>query len=54
MNSSLVAKSTLVKSNITERCLVNILMNISTLALRDYLKVRNIYRGNSSKRKQIS
>ena len=54
MNSSLVAISTLVKSNISERCLVNILMNISTPALRDYLKLANIYRGNSSKRKQIS
>ena len=29
-------------------------MNISTRALRDYLKLANIYRGNSSKRKQIS
>ena len=51
MNSALVAISTLVKSNIGERSLINILMNISTLALRDYLKLANIYRGNSSKKK---
>ena len=51
MNSSFVAISTLIKSNISQRCLVNILMNISTPALRDYLKLANIYRGNWSKRK---
>ena len=51
MNSSLVAISTLVKSNIDERCLVNILMNISTIALWDYLKLTNIYKSNSSKKK---
>ena len=51
MNSSLVAISTLVKSNIDERCLVNILMNISTIELWDYLKLTNIYKSNSSKKK---
>ena len=51
MNLALVAISTLVKSNIGGRCLINILMNISTPALRDYLKLANIYRGNSSKKK---
>ena len=51
MNSSLVAIGTLVKSNIGERCLISILMNISNQALRDYLKLANIYRGNSSKKK---
>ena len=51
MNSSLVAISTLVKSNIGERCLVNILMNISTTTLRHYLKLTNIYKSNSSKKK---
>ena len=50
MNSTLVAISTLVKSNIDERCLINILMNISTPALRDYLKLANIYTGKSSKK----
>ena len=51
MSSAVVAISTLVKSNIGERCVINILMNISTPALRDYLKLANIYRGNSSKKK---
>ena len=51
MNSSLVGISTLVKSNIGEKCLVNILMYSSTVALRNYLKLANIYRTNSSKKK---
>ena len=51
MNSSLVAIATLIKGNIGERCLINILMNISTPALRDYLKLANISKGNSSKKK---
>ena len=51
MNSTLVAIGTLVESNIGERCLVNILMNISTAALRYYLKLVHIYRGNWSKKK---
>ena len=38
MNFSFVAISTLIKSNIGEQCLINILMNISTQSLRDYLK----------------
>ena len=51
MDSSLAAISTLVKSNIGERCLMNILMNISTLSLRGYLKLADIYDGNSNKKK---
>ena len=51
MNSSFVAMSTLIKSDITEKCLVNVLMNISTQALGDYLKSANIYEGNASKKK---
>ena len=51
MNSSLVAIGILVKSNIGERCLINILMNISTQTLRDYLKLVIIYKSNSSKKK---
>ena len=47
----MVPISALVKSNISERCLVNILMNISTPTLRDYLKLPNIYRGNPTKKK---
>ena len=51
MNSSLAGISILVKSNIGEKCLVNILMDSSTVALRNYLKLANIYRANSSKMK---
>ena len=32
-------------------CLINILMNISTQSLRDYLECANIYKGNASKKK---
>ena len=51
MNLSLVAISTLVKSNIGQKYLINILMNISAVSLRDYLKLANIYNGNSTKKK---
>ena len=51
MNSSLVAISTLVKSNIGEKCLINILMNISTQSLRGYLRLANIYKDTSTKKK---
>ena len=51
MNSSLVAIGILVKSNIGERRLMNILMNISTQASRDFLRLANIYKVNSSKKK---
>ena len=51
MNSSLVAISTLVKSNIGEKCLINVLINISTQALKEYLKCENISKENASKRK---
>ena len=51
MSSSFVAISTLIKSDITEKCLVNFLMNISTQALEDYLKSANIYKENASKKK---
>ena len=51
MNSSLVAISTLVKSNVGEKCLVSFLMNVSALALRDYLKLTDIYKGNGTKNK---
>ena len=37
MGSAVVVTSILVKSNIGNRFLINILMNISTPALRDYL-----------------
>ena len=51
MNSSLVGISILVKGNIGKKCLVNILMDSSTVALRNYLKLANIYRANSLKMK---
>ena len=51
MNFSLVAISTLVKSNIGEKCLTNILINISTQSLRDYLRLANIYCSTSTKKK---
>ena len=50
MDSSLVAINTLVKSNIGGKCLINILMNISTQSLRDYLRLANIYQGTSTKK----
>ena len=52
MNSSLVAISTLVKSNIGEKCLINILMNISTQSFRDYIRLANIYKGTYTKKKK--
>ena len=51
MNSSFVAIGILVKGNIGKRCLIKILMNISTQTLRDYLRLANIYKYNSSKKK---
>ena len=51
MNSSFVAISILVKSNLTERCLINALMNISSQSLRSQLKLASIYDGNSKKKK---
>ena len=39
-------------SNIGKKCLVNILMSISAIALRDYLKLANIYKSNSSRKKK--
>ena len=54
MNSSFVTISTLAKSNIGEKCLINILMNISTQALKDNLKCTNIYKLIHQKRKLIS
>ena len=50
MNSSIVAIITLVKSNAGEKCLLSFLMNVSALALRDYLKLRDIYKGNGTKK----
>ena len=49
--SSFVSIASLVKSNLGERCLINVLMNISTNALFDYLECAKIYKGASSKKK---
>ena len=51
MNSSFVAVRILAKSNLTERCLINALMNISSQSLRAYLKLAGICDGNSNKKK---
>ena len=51
MNSSLAAISTLVKSNIGEKCIATFLMNVSNQALRDYLRLVNIYKGDAIKKK---
>ena len=51
MNSSFVGISTLIKSDIREKCLINFLMNILTQALRYYLECANIYKANSAKKK---
>ena len=51
MNSSLVAISILVKSNISRQCLINLLMDVSSQSLRAYLKLANIYDGNFNKKK---
>ena len=53
MNSSFFAINTLVKSNIGEHCLANILMNKSTQLLRDYLECANIIKEKHQKRKLI-
>ena len=49
--SSFVSIATLVKSNLGEQWLINILMNISTIALSDYLECAKSYKGASTKKK---
>ena len=51
MNSKLTVTSTLIKSNVEEKCLINFLMNMSTKALKDYLECASIYKGTSPKKK---
>ena len=53
MNSPFVMISILLKGNLSERCLVNSLMYVSSNSLRNYLKSANIYDGNSKKGKLI-
>ena len=49
---SFVSIATLVKSNLGEKCLKNVLKNISTKALSDYLECAKLYKGASSKKKK--
>ena len=49
MNSSFAGISISVKSRIGERCLMSILMSISSQSLRSYLRLTNIYDANSNK-----
>ena len=51
MNSSFTCISILVKSNISRQCLNNFLNEVSSQSLRYYLKLANIYGGNSNKKK---
>ena len=51
MNSSFVAISTLVKSDIGEKCLINFLINMPAQSLKNYLECANIYKGISPKKK---
>ena len=51
MNSTFVTISLLTKSNLNERCLVNALMSINNQRLRNYLRLADIYDGNSNKSK---
>ena len=51
MNSSFVAISILMNSHLSKKCLINILMNMSSKALWGYLELANIYKGNSPKKK---
>ena len=54
MNSNFAVISTLVKSDISERCIINFLTNVSSRALRNYLECGNIYKGNYPKKESRS
>ena len=51
MNLTFAVISTLVKSNIEEKCLIKFLMNVSTKGLKDYLECAPIHKGTSPKKK---
>ena len=51
MNSCFVAISTLVKSDIREKCLLNFLINMPAQSLKNYLECENISKGTSPKKK---
>ena len=52
MNSSLVCISILLKNNINKPSLISFLNEVSTKSLGNYLKLANIYDGNSNKKKE--
>ena len=52
MNSSLIDISTLIKSNIREKCLASFLMTVSNQELVDYLRLANVYKGDAIKKKK--
>ena len=45
MNSCFIAISTLVKSDIREKCLINFLINMPAQSLKNYLECENISKG---------
>ena len=51
MNSSFVCISILVESKLPKNCLINDLNEVSSQFLRSYLRLSNIYDGNSNKKK---
>ena len=51
MNPSFTGLTILVKSNIPKDCLINFLNEVSSQSLRSYLRLANIYDGNSKKKK---
>ena len=51
MNSSFACISILVKNNTNRQCLINFLNEVSSQSLRYYLKLANIYDGNSNRKK---
>ena len=51
MNASFIMISVLVKSNLSDKCLISALYSIDSKALRNYLGIVEIYDNNSSKSK---
>ena len=51
MNLTFAVISTLVKTNMGEKCILNFLMNVSKKALRNYLQCTSIYKETSPKKK---
>ena len=51
MNSSLVCIGILVTSNISKHCLINFLNEVSSSALRNYLRAAEVYDDNANKKK---